>query len=204
MLENEKHEAFALQFVIDLNGKQAAIRAGYSPKTAEVQASKLLRIPKVRARIDELKAKRAERVELKAENVIRELMRLGFSDLAEIFSKEGQLRAFRDIPEETRRAISSIKVKSHREPGDEDIEVWTTEFKLWDKPASLGMLAKHLKLLTDKIEVSADESFAETLRLARERAERLKISGGAGTTANAAAQSKGDSDASLGPDGDES
>lgn len=58
--------------------------------------------------------------------------------------------------------------------------------------------------IKQKLEVSADRSFAETLRLARERAERLKISGGAGTTANAAAQSKGDGEASLGPNGGDS
>ena len=39
---NPKQQRFVDEYLIDLNGKQAAIRAGYSEKTAEVQASRLL------------------------------------------------------------------------------------------------------------------------------------------------------------------
>jgi phage terminase small subunit len=164
---NEKQAAFVREYLVDLNATQAASRAGYSEKTAHSQGQRLLKNAEVRKAINAGKSRRAERVEVSADEVLRELMRLGFSDIANIFNPDGDLRAFRNIPEDTRRAISSIKVKSHTEPGDEDTVVWTTEFKA--------------------------------------AAERLaQLSGGAGTTANAAAQSKGDSTASLGPDGDES
>jgi phage terminase small subunit len=205
---NEKQAAFVREYLVDLNATQAASRAGYSEKTAHSQGQRLLKNAEVRKAINAGKSRRAERVEVSADEVLRELMRLGFSDIANIFNPDGDLRAFRNIPEDTRRAISSIKVKSHTEPGDEDTVVWTTEFKLWDKPNSLGMLGKHLKLFTEKVELSGSlETLTDEQLQARAiaAAERLaQLSGGAGTTANAAAQSKGDSTASLGPDGDDS
>jgi phage terminase small subunit len=119
---------------------------------------------------------RSQRVEVKADEVLRELMRLGFSDLAGAFTEAGHLRAFREIPEDTRRAISSIKVKSERVPGDEDTEVWTTEIKLWDKPGSLVALGKHLKLFTEKVEHSFAELTDEQLE-ARYREAVAKVGG---------------------------
>lgn len=149
-----KQAAFVREYLVDLNATQAAIRAGYSPKTAESQGSRLLRNAKVQAAVAAGQEKAAKRAEISAADVLRELGRLGFSDIAGIFNAEGQLRSFRDIPEDTRRAIAAIKVKSHTEPGDEDVVVYTTEIKLWDKPGALGMLGKHLKLFTEKVEHS--------------------------------------------------
>ena len=68
----DKHRKFAEEYVIDLNAKQAAIRAGYSPKTAEVQGCQLLSNPKVAAYVAELKQKRSEETKIDAAWVLRE------------------------------------------------------------------------------------------------------------------------------------
>ena len=68
---NDKQEQFCKEYIIDLNATQAAIRAGYSEKTAEAQASRLLTNVKVSNRIQELKQKRSERTEIKADDVLR-------------------------------------------------------------------------------------------------------------------------------------
>lgn len=169
-----KQALFVREYLVDLNATQAAIRAGYSPETAESQGSRLLRKVKVREAIEEANEERLERVEVAADEVLRELKRIGLSDIVDIFDEEGRLLPFTQIPKDTRRAISAIKVKSYTEPGsgEDPVEVWTTEIKLWDKPGALSLLGKHLKLFTEKLELGADESFAETLRLARERAQR--------------------------------
>ena len=73
MALNAKHEIFCQEYLKDLNGTQAAIRAGYSAKTAHVQASKLLSNPNISARVKELKAKRAEELELDAYWVLKRL-----------------------------------------------------------------------------------------------------------------------------------
>lgn len=66
-----KQEAFSLEYLKDLNATQAAIRAGYSEKTASAAAARLLVNVKVAERIAELMAKRSEKVEIDAEWVLR-------------------------------------------------------------------------------------------------------------------------------------
>lgn len=69
----DQQELFCREYLKDTNGKQAAIRAGYSEATAEVKASQLLRIVKVRARVDELMDKRSAKLEITADKVLRDI-----------------------------------------------------------------------------------------------------------------------------------
>lgn len=68
-----RQRLFALEYLKDLNGKQAAIRAGYSAHSAEVTASKLLRVPKVAAFVKNRAEKVAGKVEIDAAYVLRGL-----------------------------------------------------------------------------------------------------------------------------------
>lgn len=70
-----KQAAFVNEYLKDLNGKQAAIRVGYAPGSAEVQASRLLTNVKVAAAVAEAKAKRAEECGIDAAWVLREAKR---------------------------------------------------------------------------------------------------------------------------------
>ena len=69
-----QQERFCQEYVVDLNGKQAAIRAGYSEASAMTQASDILRRPKVAARVEVLQAQLTGRIQLNAESVIHQLM----------------------------------------------------------------------------------------------------------------------------------
>lgn len=73
MALSDKHEMFAREYCVDLNATQAAIRAGYSENTAKQQGSRLLTNADIRARIDELQGKRAEKLELDANWVLEKL-----------------------------------------------------------------------------------------------------------------------------------
>lgn len=75
-MTTEKQETFIREYMVDLNATQAAIRAGYSPKTASEQGSRLLSNVKVRTRIDELISARKEKLELDAEWVLNRLMQV--------------------------------------------------------------------------------------------------------------------------------
>lgn len=68
-----KREQFALEYVTDLNAKQAAIRAGYAPRSADVTASRLLTDAKVADRVRELLAERQQRTEITADQTLRDL-----------------------------------------------------------------------------------------------------------------------------------
>jgi phage terminase small subunit len=65
---------FIEEYLIDLNAKQAAIRAGYSPKSAEVQASKMLRIPKVADELTRRRTAISDKLEITQEWVIKKLV----------------------------------------------------------------------------------------------------------------------------------
>lgn len=67
----DKQTAFVREYLVDLNATQAAIRAGYSERTANKQAGRLLVNVGIREAIEKARAKRARRVEVKAEDVLR-------------------------------------------------------------------------------------------------------------------------------------
>lgn len=69
-----KQERFCREYVIDLNGTQAAIRSGYAEKAAHVQASRLLSNDKVQARIEQLQAESAARTNASADDVVKMLL----------------------------------------------------------------------------------------------------------------------------------
>lgn len=69
----EQHKLFALEFIKDGNGKQAAIRAGYAERSAEVQASRLLRNDKVKAYIDKLHVKVQDRALITIDEIVTDL-----------------------------------------------------------------------------------------------------------------------------------
>ena len=70
-LANERHEMFANEFVKDLNASQAAMRCGYSEKTARSQGSRLLTDANILERISELKLERSERTKIDVDYVLR-------------------------------------------------------------------------------------------------------------------------------------
>lgn len=75
-----KQEKFCREYIVDLNAKQAAIRAGYAKKTAKVIACQNLTKLNVRNFIAELQQTTAKKTELTAERVLTELSNIGFSD----------------------------------------------------------------------------------------------------------------------------
>ena len=89
MALNDKQRRFVDEYLIDLNGTQAAIRAGYSKRTANEQAARLLANVSVRSHLQTLMDKRAERVERTADDVLRDIGKVKESCMAEVYDKEG-------------------------------------------------------------------------------------------------------------------
>ena len=79
-----KQRAFVEQYLIDLNGAQAAIRAGYSKRTANTIAAILMAKPHIRAAIDAAAAKRAEELGIQAKEVLRLLWNIATADANEV------------------------------------------------------------------------------------------------------------------------
>ena len=155
-----RSERFAREYVIDLNGEKAAIRAGYSPKTARAQASRLLTKGNVKAIIEADSRSVAEKLGIKAETVLRELQLMGMANMLDYVQPQenGTMRLdFSKITREQGAAIQEITTEEFSVPGedDEDTRIVTKmKFKLSDKRSSLELLGKHLSLFADKTEIS--------------------------------------------------
>ena len=80
-LDNDQHERFCQEYLIDLNQTKAAERAKYSKKTARSKASQLFTKVNIQERIAELKEERAKRMEVTQDRILEELAILGYSNI---------------------------------------------------------------------------------------------------------------------------
>jgi len=152
---NPKQTRFAQEYLVDLNATRAALRAGYSPKTANQQGARLLANVGVGGLITELQAARADRTAVEADRVLQEIALLSYSDIRHyVIDSAGNLGLAEGAPDYAMRAVSSVKRRTRTRVFGEIIEtVHEVEFKLWDKPASVRMAAMHLGLLKQVHEV---------------------------------------------------
>ena len=156
---NPKRERFCQEYVIDLNATQAAIRAGYSPKTAQPASARLLSNVMVSARIAELQAKVTTKLEITAERILNELARIAFFDIRKLYHDDGRLKEPIDLDEDTARAISAVDACATKITSDDKIRTSerTTKIKASDKKGALDLLAKHLGLFNEKLRVTLDD-----------------------------------------------
>ncbi len=140
-----KQQRFVDEYLIDQNGTQAAIRAGYSAKTAQQMATENLLKPVVRAAIEAGLAKQQERTGITADRVLQEVARIGLFDPRKLFRDDGEPKGIHDLDDDTAAAISGVKV-STRKDEDGKGETTVTEYKISDKNTALEKLFKHLGL----------------------------------------------------------
>lgn len=152
----DKQACFVQEYLIDLNATQAAIRAGYSQGTARCIGSENLGKPEIAQAIAVAQEERARRTHVTQDMIIRELARIGFSDLRKMMTDTGALIDPRDWDDDTAAAVSSLEIvtKPTREC-DEDGEKLVSyihKIKTWDKNSALDKLAKHLGMFVEKHE----------------------------------------------------
>ncbi len=151
-----KQKKFCIEYMIDLNGEQAAIRAGYSKISAQSTSSEILSYPNVKQAIKKLQKKQEKRTLIKADDVILELKKPAFSDIRKIYDNTGCLKNIKDLPNNVAGMIASVESDELCEGTGKDRKYigQTKKVKLWDKLKALELLGKHLGLFTDKVEVT--------------------------------------------------
>jgi phage terminase small subunit len=156
-----KQQRFVDEYLIDLNATQAAIRAGYSEKTAYSIGEENLKKPDIKAAIALGREKLQERTEVTQDRVINELAKLGFFDPRKFFNPDGTARNITELDDTTAAAIVSIEVfEEYEGRGDERAFIgYTKKYKLADKRAALVDLGKHLGMFIDRKEVGAPGDF---------------------------------------------
>lgn len=145
-----KQKRFCEEYLIDLNATQAAIRAGYSPESAQQIGAENMSKPVIRARIDTEMAERSRRTGVNADRVVQELAKIAFVKATDII--DPNTATVRDsATEEDKACIASVKFKSSSGENSDSVE---REIRMCDKLKALELLGKHLGMFTDKVNVS--------------------------------------------------
>ena len=144
-----KQQRFVEEYLIDLNATQAAIRAGYSEKTANEIGAENLAKPSIAKAIQEALQERRERVQIDADYVLKRLVEIDQMDVLDIIDDDGNVKPLRDWPKIWRQYISNIETISM-----DDGEGWLKKIKWPDKVKNLELLGKHVSVgaFKDKIE----------------------------------------------------
>lgn len=144
-----KQQMFVREYLVDLNATQAAIRAGYSAKTATWIGPQLLWKTHVAQAIQAEMDKRAAKIDVTAEKVIAELAKMAFANLQDFYDKDGSLKDIHSLPRDVAAALSQVETNLTEACAVQKV-------KLHDKRGALELLGKHLKLFTDRIEHSGE------------------------------------------------
>ena len=143
----DKQERFCQEFLSDLNAAQAAVRAGYSERTAKQQGSRLLTNADVQARVTELQQARSARLELDTDGVVQELAAVAFQNLGDYVVVEHGVASL-DLSKASPEAMRAFKKISQREVlvGDKDDGgvIQVTSVETHDKLRALDLLMRHL------------------------------------------------------------
>ncbi len=159
MALTDKQEMFCREYLIDLNATQAAIRAGYSVKTANRTASENLSKPDIQNRIAELKNKRNEDVGINAAYVLQRLVEIDQMDVADILNDNGSLKAVSQWPKCWRITLQGIDISSTIRNFDEETEETILKKIKWpDKVKNLELLGKHVDVQAFREQVKADHT----------------------------------------------
>ncbi len=152
----DKQKRFCEEYIIDLNAKQAAIRSEYgnTPKHSGSAGVRLLNNPQVQDYIAILAKKKSKKLELTADRVLKEIMKLAFSNMEDysLVGKDGNPHLdLSNISRDQFAAVTELTSETYVEKGSKKT-VKKAKIKLSDKTKNLELLGRHLKLFTDKVE----------------------------------------------------
>lgn len=146
-----KQDLFVKEYLKDLNGTQAYMRAGYkfkSENVAAASAAKILRNPKIQEKIQKAMKEREKRTEITQDKVLKEIANLAFTDRTGIVNLNNNrliIKNFDELTPEQKACISGVKETKH------GIEV-----TFYNKEKALEMLGRHLGMFNDKLKFEGE------------------------------------------------
>ena len=169
-------EAYAQEYTkCPENQTQAAINAGFSPNTAAVKASVMMRDERIQKRIAELMEERNKRLRVSADYVLLRLVEIDKMDVLDILNDDGTLKPIREWPKIWRTTLSGFDLSSTIMNMNEDsIETILKKIKWPDKVKNLELIGKHVDVnaFKERLEVSGTVTIAERMAKARDRVKK--------------------------------
>lgn len=157
MALNDRQLRFTYEYMVDHNATQAAIRAGYSAKTAYSQGQRLLKKVEIRKVIGEATERQNCRIEITADRVLQEIAKIAFFDPRKLFDRYGNPKGINEIDDDTAAAIAGLDVDTKTD-GESDLLTITKRIKIADKQKALDMLGRHYGLFDGKRPDGSEES----------------------------------------------
>lgn len=152
-----RYAVFAQEYAKHHNATRAAITAGYSPKSANSQGSRLLTHAKVLEILSALEAKALEQAGIDTVALLRESKRIGFSDPRKLFHPDGRPKQPHELDDDTAAAVCGIeRMVEYRESVGKNGKprkqrVVTFRYKLLDKNPTHERLFKHKGLFKQEV-----------------------------------------------------
>lgn len=168
------------------NQSQAAIDAGFSPNTAAVKASVMMRDERIQKRIAELMEERNKRLRVSADYVLLRLVEIDQMDVLDILNDDGGMKPIAEWPKVWRTSLSAMDIATikttqaslQKENGEADLSVEDVEHELkkvkWpDKVKNLELIGKHVDVMAfkERLEVSGNITIADRMAAARKRVQ---------------------------------
>ena len=154
------------------NQTQAAINAGFSPNTAAVKASVMMRDERIQKRIAELMEERNKRLRVSADYVLLRLVEIDQMDVIDILNDDGTLKPIREWPKIWRTTLSGFDLSSTiMNMNVTSIETILKKIKWPDKVKNLELIGKHVDVnaFKERLEVSGTVTIADRMAKARRR-----------------------------------
>jgi len=174
MALTQKQGLFVDEYLIDLNATQAAIRAGYSKKTAGQIGDENLKKPQIAQAINEAIASRNKRAQIDADYVLRRLVEIDQLDVLDILRDDMSFKPLSEWPKGWRQYLVGFDIAEMFEgAGDDRSMVGLMKKIKWpDKVKNLELLGKHVAVsaFREQVEVNVTHTLSERMAKARERA----------------------------------
>ena len=140
-----KQKLFVNEYPVDLNATEAALRAGYSPKSAKVIGAENLSKPAISAALEKAMTARAEQIEITAESVVKELASIAFANINDVATWQSGEVTVLDSATSTADALSAVAQVTSTASG--------LQLKMHDKQAALVTLGKHLGMFRERHQI---------------------------------------------------
>lgn len=176
MALTEKQRLFVDEYLIDLNATQAAIRAGYSKKTAGQIGDENLKKPQIANAIQEAQAKRSERVQVDADYVLARLVEIDRMDVLDIMTDAMSLKPLSEWPKVWRQYLTGFDLAElFGGSGDDRAATGVLKKIKWpDKVKNLELLGKHVSVQAFREQVGHGRPTGGPIELATLTKEEYK------------------------------
>jgi len=162
---------FCQEYLIDLDPRMAAIRAGYPPERAKYAAAQIMKHPPCRDLIANLMAQRSKRVGITAERVLDRLGALAFGDARNLYNADGSIKKPGELSADDALMLAGMKTRRTVTLGEDGkmVPEVIEEIKHIDNLAALTLVMKHLGMLNEKIDINVTHALADRINAAHRR-----------------------------------